>query len=172
MRIKNVELKIILFDLLLTFNLFALNLPKYFSADFVQKIYSDKSTLIYKGKVYTDSKSVFWKYTYPNEKDIWINDKIYVYEPDLLQVTITKKTETNLFDAIKKAKNIHKNTFIATLNNKKIYFEYNKTLKKAYYTDDVGNKVEILFSNQSTKKIAPSIFKPIFPDDIDVIYQN
>ena len=99
---KNGKWKILI--LLFITNLFALNLPEYFSADFTQKIYSDNSILTYKGKIFTDSKKVFWKYTYPNEKEIWITDKVYVYEPDLMQVTISKKPKLNIFNAIKNAK--------------------------------------------------------------------
>ncbi len=165
-------MRIIIFNLLLIFNLFALNLPKYFSADFIQKIYSDGKVLTYKGKIYTDSKNVLWKYTYPDEKYIWINDKVYVYEPDLLQVTISKKPEFNLFKALKKANKLKNNEYEAEIDSKKIYFIYGNTLQKAWYTDDVGNKVIITFSNQSGKKIESSVFKPNFPKDIDVIYQN
>jgi outer membrane lipoprotein carrier protein len=167
---KNGKWKILI--LLFITNLFALNLPEYFSADFTQKIYSDNSILTYKGKIFTDSKKVFWKYTYPNEKEIWISNKVYVYEPDLLQVTISKKPEFNLFDALKNAKKIKNNDYIANVNDKKIHFLYDNTLKKAWYTDDVGNKVEITFSNQSKKKINSSTFNPKFPEDVDFIYQN
>jgi len=165
-------LRIVLINILLILELFAINFPKYFSADFVQKIYSDNNTLTYKGKIYTDSKHVFWKYTYPNEKEIWINDKVYVYEPDLLQVTISKKPEFNLFNALNKAKKINSKEYEAVVDNKKVYFVFDNTLKKVWYTDDVGNKVVIIFNNQSDKNIKSSIFKPNFPKDIDIIYQN
>jgi len=167
---KNVKWKIII--LFFFTNLLALNLPKYFSADFIQKIYSEGKTLTYKGKIYTDSKNVFWKYIYPNEKYIWVNNKVYVYEPDLEQVTISKKPKLNLFDAIKKAKKIKNNEYTANIDNKQINFIYNKFLQKVWYIDDVGNKVVIEFKNQSTKKIKNKLFIPAFPKDIDIIYQN
>jgi outer membrane lipoprotein carrier protein len=165
-------LRIIFFNFILILNLFALNLPKYFSANFTQKIYSDDKVLTYKGKIYTDSKNVFWKYTYPTEKEIWITDKVYIYEPDLIQVTIASKPKLNLFNALKKAKKIKNNTYEAEINNNKIYFLYDNTLKKAWYTDDVGNKVEITFSNQWDKKIPQKIFTPTYPEDVDFIYQK
>jgi len=166
-----VRVKLKFLILLIATNIWALSLPKYFSSDFIEKIYSDKSTITYKGKIYTDSNSVFWKYTYPNEKLIWINDKVYVYEPDLIQVTISKKPKFNLFSAIKNAKKTE-NGYIAEVDGKKVHFIYDNTLKKAWYTDDVGNKVVITFSNQSEKKIDPSVFIPKYPKDVDVIYQN
>ncbi|GAB6073590.1 hypothetical protein JCM15786_02470 [Nautilia lithotrophica] len=165
-------MRIIVFNLLLMFNLFALNLPEYFSADFIQKIYSENNVLTYKGKIYTDSKKVFWKYSYPNEKYIWINKKVIIYEPDLLQVTISKKPKFNLFDAIKNAKKTKNNEYIATIDNKKVNFIYDKYLEKAWYIDDVGNKVVITFKNQSTKNVDQSLFMPKYPKDVDIIYQN
>jgi outer membrane lipoprotein carrier protein len=60
---------------------------------------------------------------------------------------------------------------MADVEDKKIYFIYDKTLKKLFYTDELGNKVEIKFFNQknSTDK---NIFKLSFPNDVDIIYQN
>jgi len=165
-------LRILLFNLLLILGLNALNVPKYFSADFVQKIHSDKSVLIYRGKIYTDSNSVFWKYTYPNEKEIWINKKVYVYEPDLYQVTISKKPEFNLFAALKKAKKLKKSEYTTKINGKTVHFIFDKKLENAWYIDDVGNRVEISFLNQNTKKIPEGIFQPKYPKDVDFIYKN
>jgi len=151
-------------------NLFALNLPTYFSATFTQTIYSDNKTLTYKGEVYTNSKNIFWKYIYPEEKYIWIKDKVYIYEPNLIQLTITKKPEINLFNVIKQAAQIDKNKYIAQIENKQIYFIFDKTLKKAWYKDDLGNKVVFTFNNQSTKKIDDNIFIPNYPPEVDIIY--
>ena len=164
-------MKNIIIALFLITNLFSLNLPKYFSANFTQKIYSQDKILTYKGKIYTNLKQTYWKYTYPNKKEIWVNDKVYIYEPDLIQVTIAKKPKLDLFNAIKKAKKIN-NDYIAKINNKKIHFIYNNTLQKAWYIDDVGNKVELIFTNQSTKKIDQNLFIPKYPKDVDIIYQN
>ena len=95
-------MRIVLINILLILELFAINFPKYFSADFVQKIYSDNNTLTYKGKIYTDSKHVFWKYTYPNEKEIWINDKVYVYEPqfNMYNLLVKNINQNNLQNKI------------------------------------------------------------------------
>ena len=156
--------------LLIFTNLFALNLPPYFSATFTQKIYSDNKTLTYKGEVYTNSKEIFWKYTYPEEKYIWIKDKVYIYEPNLLQLTITKKPKINLFNVINQATQIDKNKYVAQIDNKQVYFIFDKTLKKAWYKDDLGNKVVFTFKNQSNKKINNSIFIPTYPKEVDIIY--
>ena len=150
--------------------LFAIDMPKAFKSEFNQTIISDNKKLIYKGRVFYKKKQIFWKYTYPEEKYIWVKEKVYIYEPDLMQVTITKKQNLNLQNILRDAKKIKNNLYETDLDNKKIYFIYDKTLKKLYYTDEMGNKVEINFYNQSNE-VNDSIFKPNIPDDTDVIYQ-
>jgi outer membrane lipoprotein carrier protein len=155
--------------LLIISNLFALNLPKNFATKFTQYIYQNNKKLTYKGIVILNNNKIYWKYTYPSLKEIWIKDKVYIYEPDLMQVTVSKKPKLNLFKILKNAKKLKDNLYVALADNKEIYFIYNKTLKKAYYTDDIGNRVEIYF-----KKINKNLKIPPlnFPKDIDFIYQN
>ncbi|WP_236618702.1 LolA-like outer membrane lipoprotein chaperone [Lebetimonas sp. JH292] len=147
----------------------ALNLPKEFKAKFTQYIYSKDKKLTYKGIVILKNNEIYWKYTYPNIKEIWIKDKVYIYEPDLMQVTISKKAKLNLFKILKNAKKLDKNLYVAINNKKEIYFIYDKTLKKAWYTDDIGNKVEIYFKKTNKNISIPPLN---FPKDIDIIYQN
>jgi len=150
----------------------ALNLPKSFSADFVQTINSNGKKLVYKGKIFFKNPKILWKYTYPIKKYIWINKKVYIYEPNLYQVTITKKPDFTLTSILKKAKKIKKNTYEAKLKDKKIYFIYDKTLKKLWYKDEMENLVTITFNNQKDKKLDNKIFIPIYPKDIDILYQR
>jgi outer membrane lipoprotein carrier protein len=150
---------------------YALSLPKEFSANFTQHIFSNDKNLTYKGKIFYKNKELVWKYTYPTEKIIWIKDKVYIYEPDLYQVTITKRKKLTLDKIVKNSKKIGKNLYLSKINNKKIYFLYDKTLQKLYYTDELGNKVEIKFYNQ--KNYAPKkVFEINFPNDVDYIYQG
>jgi outer membrane lipoprotein carrier protein len=155
--------------LFLAINLFALTLPKNFTAKFTQYIYQNDKKLTYKGIVLATKHQIYWKYTYPSLKEIWIKDKVYVFEPDLMQVTISKKLKLNLFEILKNAKKLKKNLYVAIANNKEIYFIYDKTLKKVYYTDDIGNKVKIYFKKLDKNLSIPPIK---FPEDIDIIYQN
>jgi outer membrane lipoprotein carrier protein len=150
-------------------NLFAINLPKNFAAKFTQYIYQNNKKLTYKGIVILNNNQIYWKYTYPSLKEIWIKDKVYIYEPDLMQVTVSKKPKLNLFKILKNAKKLKDNLYVALADNKEIYFIYDKTLKKAYYNDDIGNRVEIYF-----KKINKNLKIPPlnFPKDTDFIYQN
>jgi len=81
-----------------------------------------------------------------------------------------KRKKMTLQDILKNSKKIKNNLYISKIDNKKIYFIYDKTLKKLYYTDDIGNKVEINFFAQN-KKTPEEVFKIIYPQDIDIIYQ-
>jgi outer membrane lipoprotein carrier protein len=162
-------MKYIFIFFLLIYNLFALNSPKEFNAKFTQYIYSKDKKLTYKGIVILRNNQIYWQYNYPTLKKIWIKDKVYVYEPDLMQVTISKKPKLNLFKILKNAKKLNQNLYVAINNKKEIYFIYNKTLKKAWYTDDLGNRVEIYFTRFDKNLSIPPLN---FPKDIDIIYQN
>ncbi|GAB6044806.1 hypothetical protein JCM11957_04040 [Caminibacter profundus] len=164
---KNGKLLLIIFFMKL---LYGIELPNEFSAKFIQTIKSNDQNLTYKGQVFYKKGNIVWKYNYPTQKIIWIEDKVYIYEPDLLQVTITKRKKLTLEDILKNSKKIKNNLYISQIDNKKIYFIYDKTLKKLYYTDDIGNKVEINFFEQN-KKTPKEIFKINYPQDIDIIYQ-
>ncbi len=168
---KNDKWKIILIFFLAGF-LNALNLPSNFQADFIQTINSNGKKLIYKGKIYYQKNKIFWHYNYPVEKYIWINDKVYVYEPDLIQVTISKKPKFNLQNIVKNAKRIKPHEFETVIDKKKVYFIFDKIIKKLWYKDEMGNLVSIVFNKTSLKKINPSLFIPKYPKDVDIIYQR
>jgi len=169
MKILKCKLGFILF---LTVFLNALSMPSYFQADFIQTIRSEGKKLIYKGKIFYHKNKIFWHYTYPVEKYIWINKKVYVYEPDLIQVTISKRPEFTLQNILNNAKKIKNNEYETVINNTKVNFVYNKTIKKLWYKDKMGNLVEINFSHQSTKELNSSLFIPKYPKDVDIIYQR
>ncbi len=152
--------------------LFALNLPHNFSAAFIQTINNNGQKIIYKGKIFYKDSNIFWKYIYPVEKNIWINDKIYIYEPDLQQITISKRPKFTLQNIIKNAKKLKKNEYETEINRKKVYFIYEKSLKKLWYKDDVGNLITVRFFNQSNKQTDNLLFIPKYPKNIDIIYQR
>jgi len=149
----------------------ALTLPNNFEANFTQTINSNGKKLHYKGEIFYKNGKILWKYTYPVEKSIWIDKKVYVYEPNLMQVTISKRPKFTLQNILKNAKK-ENNHYIADINNKKVYFTYDKTIKSLHYKDDAGNLVTITFLNPSTKKLKDFIFIPTYPKDVDIIYQR
>ena len=155
---------------LITLN--ALNFPSNFEANFTQTITSQDKKIIYKGKIFYKNGKILWKYSYPVEKYIWINNKVYVYESDLYQVTISPKPKFTLQNIINNAKYLKNNLYEAKINDKKIYFLYDKTLKYLKYKDKMDNLVEINFSNQSTKELNSTLFIPNYPKDVDIIYQR
>ncbi|EDM23844.1 hypothetical protein FE773_05985 [Caminibacter mediatlanticus TB-2] len=157
--------------MIMTLYSFALTLPNKFSSEFIQTINSNDKNLTYKGKVYLNNNEIVWKYIYPNNKIIWVKDKVYIYEPDLEQLTITKRNKLSLRDIVKNAKKIKNNLYFSKVENKKIYFIYDKTLKKLYYKNNIGNKITIKFFNQKND-VNKSVFKINLPKDIDIIYQN
>ena len=165
-------MKYFIFILFLLFSYInALNLPDNFKSDFTQTINSNGKKLIYKGEIFYKNGNILWKYTYPVKKYIWINNKVYIYEPNLMQVTISKKPEFNLENILKNAKK-EKSRYVTLIGGKKVYFIYDKTLKSLHYKDDAGNLVTVDFTNTSTKPIKDSLFIPTYPKDVDFIYQR
>jgi outer membrane lipoprotein carrier protein len=158
-----------LFILLTVINLSAIEIPKIFIAKFTQNIYQNDKKLTYKGIVILKNNQIYWQYNYPTLKKIWIKDKVYVYEPDLMQVTILKRPSLNLVKILKNAKKVKDNLYETEMNKKRIYFIYKKTLKKIYYKNEIGNRVEIYFTPLNKNLSIP---KMNFPPDIDIIYQN
>jgi outer membrane lipoprotein-sorting protein len=132
---------------------FELKFHKFIS-DFNQSVKSENKTINYQGKVFVNNELIFWHYEKPIEKKIWITyNKIYVYEPDLEQVTIynTSKKD-NFFILIKSAKKLKNNLYLKEYDNKKIYFETkNGLINKIYYKDKVDNLVTLIFIKQKKK---------------------
>jgi outer membrane lipoprotein carrier protein len=145
---------------------------KSFISDFNQSITTQKKHIYYKGKVYVKNNFIYWHYIKPIEKKIWIkNNKIYIYEPDLEQVTIYKNNKNNFFKLIKNAKKIKNNLYLKEYDNKKIYFKTkNNLIKRIYYKDKVDNLVTLNFYNIQKKDINSSVFIPNYPNYVDIIY--
>jgi len=148
---------------------------KSFQSDFNQSVQSDNKTIYYSGKVYIQNSLVFWNYQKPIIKKIWATyNKIYVYEPDLEQVTIynTSKND-NFFELIKTATKIKKNLYLKEYNNKKIYFVLEDgMIKKIYYKDKIDNLVTLNFYNIKPKKFDLTTFNPKYPQWVDIIYSK
>jgi outer membrane lipoprotein-sorting protein len=146
-----------------------------FVSDFNQSVKSENKTINYEGKVYVNNELIYWHYTKPIEKKIWLTmDKIYVYEPDLEQVTIYKTAKKdNFFKLIKSAKKIKENLYLKKYDNKKIYFKTsNNLINKIYYKDKIDNLVTLNFFNTTKKDLNLSFFVPKYPDYVDVIYSK
>jgi len=148
---------------------------KTLTTDFNQTIKSDNKTIIYKGKLFIKDNLIFWHYKKPIEKKIWVlQNKIYVYEPDLYQVTIySKNKDDDFFNLLKTAKKIDNNLYVKKYNDKTIYFSIkNGLVKKIYYKDKIDNLVTLNFYNTNKGDINKSLFKPSFESDVDIIYSK
>jgi len=145
---------------------------KNFESDFNQTVKSENKVIKYQGKVYINNNLVYWDYTSPIEKKIWSNSKIYVYEPDLEQVTIYQKgKDDDFFTLLKTAKKVKKNLYLKKYDNKNIYFVVkNGMITKIYYKDKVDNLVTLNFYNIKQKDFNLSFFIPNYPEYVDKIY--
>ena len=165
-------MKKLLLLLIFLITLYGLKLPNNFESNFTQTIINKDKKIIYKGKIFYKSGKILWKYTYPVEKKIWILNKVYIYEPNLMQVTITKKPTLTLNTILKNAKKIKGNLYKTTINKTTVYFTYDKTLKTLKYKNKMDDLVKIKFFNQKNSNIKDNIFIPNYPKDVDIIYQR
>lgn len=159
--------------------LFILNITfaydiKTFSANFIQTIKSNNSTIKYKGQCFITQDNALWNYDFPSKKQIYINKKeAIIIEYDLEQATKTKLDEVpNLNDILKNTKQIDENKLQAEYKNIKynILLE-NNLIKQINYKDDLDNEVCIIFSNQKKdEKINDGIFSVKIPKNFDLIF--
>ncbi|MBX7489873.1 LolA-like outer membrane lipoprotein chaperone [Helicobacter turcicus] len=149
-----------------------------FSANFEQRVYSSEnegSTLKYTGTIKALApSSVLWKYDEPIPKEIYIdNGTMIVFEPKLQQAIFTQLQENmDLLSLLKKARKVKENHYEAViLEQKYTLLLSNGILKEVRFSDDLGNKVEIIFSNIVVdSKIDAGIFEFNPSSDIDIIY--
>jgi len=146
-----------------------------FEAEFNQSVESDNKTIHYYGKVAVNSNLIFWHYLKPIEKKIWVTtDKIYIYEPDLEQVTIHSiSKKDNFFKLLKESRKIDNNLYSKKIENKTIFFKVDKKMiKKIYYKDKVDNLVTLNFFNIKKREFQKKRFIPNYPEYVDKIYMK
>jgi len=145
-------------SLFLIVSLFGFNLKyKNFSAEFNQSVKSEDKTINYEGKLYIKNSLVSWHYQKPIEKTIWttLDNKIYIYEPDLEQVTIYNSSkQDNFFKLIESAKKVEKNLYLKKYDGKNIYFKVKDgMISKIYYKDKIWYFVKFKFLWYKTKRV-------------------
>lgn len=146
-----------------------------FNGKFVQTIIDDNGKkIVYAGELWASiPQNALWVYQKPIQKSVYINaQKITVIEPSIEQVTLrTLDDEIDFLQIIQKAKKVNDEKYIATLKGEiyTIIFK-NDLLSSISYTDGFDNKVAIVFANPlQNKPIEMSKFRPIIPEDFDVI---
>jgi len=147
-----------------------------FEANFVQTIIDEENKkLVYKGEIFaTKPNSVLWHYQEPVNKKIYIKKfEAVIIEPELEQVIIKNlRSEIDFFSILSKAKKIDETHYKAFYKEIEFILEEDKDghIKSLNYSDELENKVKIVFSNQKTnQKIKNSIFMPVVPKGFDVI---
>lgn len=146
-----------------------------FNGKFVQTIVDDNGKkIVYAGELWASKpQNALWVYQKPIQKSVYINaQKITVVEPAIEQVTLrTLDDEIDFLQIIQKAKKVNDEKYTATLKGESynIIFK-NDLLSSISYTDGFDNKVAIVFTNPiQNKPIEMSKFKPVIPEDFDVI---
>jgi len=167
----------ILFYFLLPLTLFANPFKNIqtFQGDFTQSIINSSGKEIrYSGKMYAKKPYyIYWQYTDPILKNVYLNKKeVVIIEPELEQVIVSEiDKEINLLSLLTDAKKVAPNSYISKLNNVeyKILLRDNK-LTRISYTDEIDNKVSIYFENSlQNHTLNKNIFKYSIPSEFDII---
>jgi len=152
---------------------------KSFESDFRQTIVNDQNAhIIYRGKLYAkkDKNQALWVYTSPIEKKIYYSSgKVVIIEPELEQAIFAKLDKVpNILTLLKKAKKIGDERYVTTFNNIRYIITMKKgVLQQITYTDELHNKITILFENQkSNKNIPDKRFAYQIPADYDILEQR
>ena len=153
--------------LLILLNLYILSFANIFdiknlTADFTQTIKNNSNNIIkYQGNIIFDTNNILWHYNEP-VKNVYISQsQIIIDEPELEQAIISNiSEELNLINILKESKKIDENTYENTLNNITYTIKiYNNKLQAIFYTDELDNKVSIVFKNV---KINTDLKKDVF----------
>jgi len=150
---------------------------KTIQSDFVQKVTNEQNkTITYTGKFYaTHDKKALWVYEKPVAKKIYFNDtKVVIIEPELEQAIITNLENTpNIAQLMTEAKEVTQNTYTTSfMDTTYTIYATPTSIDKVTYNDKLDNRVEILFSNQSTNLfLEDALFQADIPLGFDVIRQ-
>jgi len=167
----------LLLSLLLFYTLSFASLDSIVSldSDFTQTVTDDKNnTLVYKGHVLAKKPQyALWKYTSPVQKEIYIAlSKVTIIEPALEQVIIKNiESNFNFFNMIQNSKRVKEGLYIAIYKDVKYTIIQNATfIESISYTDELENRVKILFTNQEqNRKINETLFTPSLPSHYDIV---
>jgi len=159
---------------ILIFKLSALTLQN-FNASFKQIITDEyNKTIGYSGLITAQTPSnVVYHYTSPMKKSLFLLDKkIIIVEDELEQIIVRRlKSEINLFELLKNAKENDNGTFTSKYKGFTFYIKKKNNLPKSIkYSDELDNTIQIEFFNIKTNiKLDKDTFKPNIPPFYDVI---
>ena len=146
-----------------------------FQANFTQSIINNSGKEIrYSGMMYAKKPyHIYWKYSEPIEKNVYLNKKeVVIIEPELEQVIVSElDSEINILELLKDAKKLAHNQYISKLGNTEYSILLrNDKLSRITYVDEIDNKVIIYFENSLQNKVLnKDIFKYTIPEEFDII---
>jgi len=145
---------------ILTFaNIFDIN---NLTANFTQTIKNNSNNIInYNGNIIMDKNNILWHYNEPVKNVYITKTKFIIEEPELEQAIIsTLDDKLNILNILKESKKVDETTYENTLNNITYTIKiYNNKLQAIFYTDELDNKVSIVFKDVKTNtKIDKNIF--------------
>jgi len=150
-----------------------------FTANFKQTIVNEQNSHItYHGKLFAkkEQNKALWVYTSPIDKKIYYSKgKVVIIEPELEQAIFAKLDKVpNILTLLKKAKKIAPNTYVTTFNNTRYTITFkNGVLSKITYTDELHNRIKIVFQKQKNNAAIPeSRFVYHIPEDYDILEQR
>ncbi len=146
-----------------------------FEAEFVQSITDETNkTLTYKGKMHSKRPDlVLWHYTEPINKKIYLTKKrAVIIEPELEQAIIKRLNgEIDFFGVLASAESVDNTHYRANYKNIEFILKEQKNIIESLsYTDQLENKIVIIFSKQKQNRpIDDEFFIPNVPKDFDII---
>ncbi|WP_300366054.1 LolA-like outer membrane lipoprotein chaperone [Hydrogenimonas sp.] len=169
-------IKIIMPLLLGTFLFGSLPVPQQFRADFNQTVINtdNNQTLHYSGHVAIKVPNrAKWVYSRPVPKTICLlEDRAWVIEPELEQATLYRLDKAiPLLAILENAKKIDTGHYTARYNGVEydLRVDEKEKLKAVEYTDELGNRVILLFSGIDTSPIDSTETECTIPREYDVI---
>jgi outer membrane lipoprotein carrier protein len=124
-------------------------------SNFMQVITNSQNAKVtYRGRLYATQKSnkALWEYTKPVSKKIYYEGggKLVIIEPELEQAVYAKLNKVpNILKLLEDARKTPSGLLVTNFNGIKYFIktEGNK-IKKVSYTDEMQNRVNIIFSNE------------------------
>lgn len=154
-----------------------IDIPTSFSANFTQKITSQKGKIInYSGKMLLNNTGELkWSYKNPTKKEVCSNGNDFtIVDHDLEQVSFYLLNKAlDLIEILKNAKHYKGNLYIANYQDRNYTFSLDKTGKidQIAYKDELDNIVNIHFQNMVYKDTLNSdkLMTCPYPDSFDII---
>ncbi|MFZ9659616.1 MAG: LolA-like outer membrane lipoprotein chaperone [Arcobacteraceae bacterium] len=145
------------------------------SSDFKQIVKNKSgSEILYKGELkIKGNDKIKWNYKTPIKKIVYVNkNKVLIDEPELEQaITSSLSNELNIIKIINESKKISQNEYENMIDGIRYSITIeNNILKTIKYSDELGNKVSIIFTNFiKNSLINDDVFLFKIPSNYDVI---